>query len=195
MKLYTEAKFANNTLILPVVGEVTLDKDASFECDDSKASLVIDMLKTSQVFDTKPVVKRPKAEPSTLVESPKQTEKLKSAREMLLAVVEAVGITQTMTWLTPYLSKQEEPVKVDKKSEGSKSKKDISKKEETNKDDDKFDKELADSLIDDLKEADRESMLQLVDVIPNVNIEEVSKLDEAELRKLLIDKINAAKGK
>lgn len=192
MKLYTEAKFANNTMILPIVGQVTLDQDASFECDDSKALLVIDMLKTSQVFDTKLVIKKPKVEVPGKQDEPKQVDKPKSAKELLDAVVEAVGITQVMTWLTPYLPKQESLVQ-----EQSGSKKENKKKEskKNEKDEDKFDKDLADSLIDDLKEADKESMLQLVDVIPNVDLDEVSKLDETSLRQLLIDKINAAKDK
>jgi hypothetical protein len=61
-KLFTDPRYASQTLILPVVGEVTLDSDGSIEVESELADQLIEASKGSLEFNTKEEIKKKQTE-------------------------------------------------------------------------------------------------------------------------------------
>lgn len=205
MKLFTNSAYAGQTLHLPIVGEVTLDKEASLEVkSEETANWLIDVTKGSLAFHkTKQEANVKVAKKS--IEVTNETVKVKSPRQRLGELLQEVGVTQIRQWIDevfpPTIVKATEDEKPQVKGPI------IEIKEEKKEDDTKTEEvdessSNADEMVnpDDIKEGidscdSIEELLGLVDLIPGVKKKDTKGKNLEELKEFLKSQVDKALAK
>lgn len=202
MRLYTKQEYANRSMHLPFVGEIQLDKNASFECDEEDAQQVIAATKGSLEFHGNQASANLKPNRKDVIN-----------KQAFDAVLKNVGPVQILEWLTPHLPKDEgQDVLFQKPSDntgagamksqeeveqkGKPAAKAAKKKKETEAPKPIEEKQLEPVVnADDIKEAINlcdsvDELKTLVDLIPGANVEEMNDKGLDDLKSFLIQKID-----
>ena len=170
MKVYTKLAFAGQTLHLPILGDVTLDKEAAIEVKDEKtANWLIDVTKGSNSFHkTKEEANMNTKKQSIAVTN--ETIKIKTPRQRLGEVLQEVGVTQVRQWIDevfPYPKVDTEkltpvtPVIEEKKEDDTKTQ----EVEETTSNEEEI--ANAEDLIEAINSCEnKEELLSLIELIP-----------------------------
>jgi len=195
MKLFTKLSYAGQTLHLPVVGEVTLDKEASLEIKDEKeADQLIDVTKGGLSFYKTKEEANVKVSRKS-IEVNNETVIIKSPRQRLGELLQEVGVTQIRQWIDEVF-----PVA---KSEPDKSSIVEDKKEDnTNTQEIEETPSNAEEMVnpEDIKEGidscdSVEELLGLVDLIPGVKKKDTKGKSLEELKSFLKSQVDKALSK
>jgi hypothetical protein len=196
MKVYTKLAFAGQTLHLPILGDVTLDKEAAIEVKDEKtANWLIDVTKGSNSFHkTKEEANMNTKKQSIAVTN--ETVKIKTPRQRLGEVLQEVGVTQVRQWIDevfPQTSKVDAekltpvtPAIEEKKEDDTKTQ----EVEETTSNEEEI--ANAEDLVEAINSCEnKEELLSLIELIPGVKKKDTKGKETDELKQFLIGHINS----
>lgn len=181
----TNKNYKSQSLVVPILGTITLDENCSFECPDDKAD---DFIKHSSL----PFVKQTYITESGLVLT--DAAPYKEGTKLTLSPVSLSDLEATLIKRFETLSEKEVNDFFNSVTEKILDKiKTLEQAQEKAKQETEETVVNKEELIEAINEANIDELKSLIPLVPKVKKKDVKNLNEDELRKFLIEKVNEAK--
>lgn len=182
----TNKNYKSQSLVVPILGTITLDENCSFDCPDDKAD---DFIKHSSLpFVKGGIVTSNETIPGELKQPlvqnagiGMQESSLSDVEEFLISRFQTLSESEVEVFFNSVIEKI--LVKIKALEQAQEQAKKETEETVVNKEE----------LIEAINEANIDELKSLIPLVPKVKKKDVKNLTEDELRKFLIDKVNEAK--